>query len=198
MTAQIRLDEAIAAVRQHIYPTHLGLDAEMESANSAILAAINSLESLRPAPVVDASRVPTPQQAVGANEPPEPRRPWPDPTAAMLETDAFERVWQCIKRWDINVPDVYGGYMGATGNHVRAILDAIRAASPTPEAGSPAEDERQVPRHGAQFTANDYRRALADLIHGGERALVVALLVQAMFEQAAEMAERLEDETRKG
>jgi hypothetical protein len=53
------------------------------------------------------------------------RRPWPDPTPEMLKTPEFEAVWQCIKRWDINVPDVYGGYCGATGNHVRAILDAL-------------------------------------------------------------------------
>ena len=55
------------------------------------------------------------------------RRPWPDPTPEMLATPEFEAVWQCIKRWDINVPDVYGGYCGATGNHVRAILDALAA-----------------------------------------------------------------------
>lgn len=36
-----------------------------------------------------------------------------------------EAVWQLIKRWDINVPDVYSGYMGANGNHVRAILDVL-------------------------------------------------------------------------
>jgi len=56
------------------------------------------------------------------------KRPWPDPTPEMLETPEFEAVWQCIKRWDINVPDVYAGYCGATGNHVRAILDALAAA----------------------------------------------------------------------
>jgi len=54
-----------------------------------------------------------------------PGRSWPDPTPEMLATPEFEAVWQCIKRWDINVPDVYGGYCGATGNHVRAILDAL-------------------------------------------------------------------------
>jgi hypothetical protein len=51
--------------------------------------------------------------------------PWPEPTPEMLETPEFEAVWQCIKRWDINVPDRYSGYCGATGNHVRAILDAL-------------------------------------------------------------------------
>lgn len=54
-----------------------------------------------------------------------PRPSWPDPTPEMLMSTEFEAVWQCIKRWDINVPDVYGGYCHATGNHVRAILDAL-------------------------------------------------------------------------
>lgn len=52
-------------------------------------------------------------------------KPWPDPTAVMRETPEFEAVWQAIKTWDINVPGAYGGYCGATGNHVRAILDAL-------------------------------------------------------------------------
>ena len=54
-------------------------------------------------------------------------RPWPDPTPEQLASPEFEAIWQVIKRWDINVPDVYFGYMGATGNHVRAILDALAA-----------------------------------------------------------------------
>lgn len=53
--------------------------------------------------------------------------PWPDPTPEMLTDPQFEAVWNCIKSWDINVPTAYSGYMGATGNHVRAILDALRA-----------------------------------------------------------------------
>jgi hypothetical protein len=56
-------------------------------------------------------------------------RAWPDPTPEMLKDPDFERVWQCIKTWDINVPEVYIGYCGATGNHVRAILDALRGES---------------------------------------------------------------------
>ena len=51
--------------------------------------------------------------------------PWPDPTPEMLATPEFEKIWQCIKHWDINVPEAYYGYCGATGNHVRAILDAL-------------------------------------------------------------------------
>lgn len=57
-----------------------------------------------------------------------PRRNWPGPTPGMIVTPEFEAVWQCIKGWDINVPDVYVGYMGANGNHVRAILDALAKA----------------------------------------------------------------------
>ena len=55
-----------------------------------------------------------------------PTAEWPDPTPKMLASPEFEKVWQCIKRWDINVPAAYGGYCGATGNHVRAILDALK------------------------------------------------------------------------
>jgi hypothetical protein len=54
---------------------------------------------------------------------------WPDPSPAMLERPEFEIIWQVIKRWDINVPEAYSGYCGVTGNHVRAILDALDAAS---------------------------------------------------------------------
>ena len=50
---------------------------------------------------------------------------WPDPTTEMLASPKFEAIWQCIKSWDINVPEAYGGHCGATGNHVRAILDAL-------------------------------------------------------------------------
>lgn len=57
---------------------------------------------------------------------------WPDPTEDMLKTPEFEAVWKAIKSWDINVPKAYNGYCGATGNHVRAILDSIHE-SKTPE-----------------------------------------------------------------
>lgn len=55
---------------------------------------------------------------------------WLDPTPEMLQEPAFDAVWERIKAWDINVPGAYTGYMGATGNHVRAILDAIPGAIP--------------------------------------------------------------------
>lgn len=51
---------------------------------------------------------------------------WPDPTPEMLKDAKFEAIWQMIKSWDINVPEAYAGYMGATGNHARAILEATR------------------------------------------------------------------------
>jgi hypothetical protein len=50
---------------------------------------------------------------------------WPDPTGEQLQSPQFEVIWQVIKSWDISVPDAYRGYCGATGNHVRAILDAL-------------------------------------------------------------------------
>lgn len=56
---------------------------------------------------------------------PKNKAPWPDPMPSMLETRPFNAVWDVIKKWDINVPDVYSGYCGATGNHVRSILASL-------------------------------------------------------------------------
>ena len=50
---------------------------------------------------------------------------WPDPTPEMLNDTRFNAIWSCIKLWDIHVPGAYTGYCGATGNHARAILDAL-------------------------------------------------------------------------
>ncbi len=51
---------------------------------------------------------------------------WPDPTAEMIRSKDFNAVWAAIKTWDINVPEVDGDlYSGATGNHARAILEAL-------------------------------------------------------------------------
>ncbi len=66
--------------------------------------------------------------AFAENDIPFPTEAWPNPTPEMLATPEFEAVWQCIKSWDINVPAAYNGYSGATGNHVRAILDALASA----------------------------------------------------------------------
>lgn len=69
---------------------------------------------------------------------PLPSRPWPDPTPEMLASPAFDAVWQAIKGWDIHVPGAYGGYCGATGNHVRAILDALGVGAPAAPSSFPA------------------------------------------------------------
>jgi hypothetical protein len=60
-------------------------------------------------------------------DPPLPRAAWPDPTPEMIESNGFGPIWDCIKSWDIGIPGVYTGYSGATGNHVRAIMDALWA-----------------------------------------------------------------------
>lgn len=51
---------------------------------------------------------------------------WRDPTPEELEDPQFNAIWNVIKTWDINVPEAYNGYCGATGNHVVAILDALK------------------------------------------------------------------------
>lgn len=66
---------------------------------------------------------------------------WPDPTPEQLASPLFDAIWSAIRTWDINVPGAYGGYCGATGNHVRAILDEIErlrlAALPEREGWQP-------------------------------------------------------------
>lgn len=52
---------------------------------------------------------------------------WRDPTESELESAEFNAVWEAIKRWDVNVPDIYEGYMGSCGNHVTVILGALKA-----------------------------------------------------------------------
>lgn len=47
---------------------------------------------------------------------------YPGPTLEHLSDTRFDAIWSVIKHWDIN----YGhGPEGGTGNHVRAILDAL-------------------------------------------------------------------------
>lgn len=48
-----------------------------------------------------------------------------DPEEWELALPLFNAIWNEIKSWDINVPDQYHGYCGATGNHVCAIMDAV-------------------------------------------------------------------------
>lgn len=50
---------------------------------------------------------------------------WPDPTEVELSDPRFDAIWGVIKGWGINVPHVYPGYSGVTGNHVVAILHAL-------------------------------------------------------------------------
>ena len=50
-----------------------------------------------------------------------------DPKEGELLDPLFEAIWNAIKTWDINVPSEYMGYCGATGNHVCAIMDAVRS-----------------------------------------------------------------------
>jgi hypothetical protein len=64
-----------------------------------------------------------------------------DPTEAELKDPLWNEIWQAIKSWDINVPEEYGGYTGATGNHVCVIYDILRAAlaESQQQAAQPAE-----------------------------------------------------------
>jgi hypothetical protein len=48
-----------------------------------------------------------------------------DPTPEMQRDPLWSAIWDEIKTWDINVPTEYGGYSGATGNHVTAIYLAV-------------------------------------------------------------------------
>lgn len=50
---------------------------------------------------------------------------FPDPTTEEVSSPEFNAIWRIISRWDIDVPYT-GGRCGATGNHVKAILDAIK------------------------------------------------------------------------
>jgi hypothetical protein len=53
------------------------------------------------------------------------RKQMPEPTPEQLESPEFEAIWQVIKKWDVNVPEYYAGYCGATGSHVALILNAL-------------------------------------------------------------------------
>lgn len=53
---------------------------------------------------------------------------YPDPTPEDLASPEFKAVWKAIKGWDIGVPEWYDGYTGTMGNHVMAILNALKKA----------------------------------------------------------------------
>ena len=73
-----------------------------------------------------------PEPVLVAHDGSQPGIPWPYPTPEMLKSPQFQAIWETIKHWDISVPEEYVGYCGATGNHVRAILDALAAPKPKP------------------------------------------------------------------
>lgn len=55
-----------------------------------------------------------------------------DPLPEEINTLKFKAVWNCIKHWDIGLPqditeDGNQLYSGATGNHVVAVLDALKS-----------------------------------------------------------------------
>jgi len=58
----------------------------------------------------------------------EPHKPMPDPTEAMLKDPVWNAIYDTIKTWDVNVPEFYNGYCGATGSHATLIYEAVRTA----------------------------------------------------------------------
>jgi len=60
---------------------------------------------------------------------------WPEPESRHFADPRFDQIWEAIKMWDIEVRGK-GGREGATGNHVRAILDALDGATPPPAISS--------------------------------------------------------------
>lgn len=47
----------------------------------------------------------------------------------------FEQIWNVIKTWDINVPEFYEGYCGASGSHVKLIMNGLMDAPDTRKEG---------------------------------------------------------------
>jgi hypothetical protein len=93
---------------------------------------------------------------------PVPTKVWLDPTPEMLSSPEFNAVWNCIKSWDIGVPSVYQGYCGATGNHVRAILDALKPAPVPPPASPHPMDGYRLLEKGEVIEADDETDACRD------------------------------------
>ncbi len=54
----------------------------------------------------------------------------PSPTDKDLESPIFNAIFDCIKTWDVNVPERYHGYCGANGSHAKIIYDAVLATKP--------------------------------------------------------------------
>jgi hypothetical protein len=53
--------------------------------------------------------------------------PMPNPTPEQIVDPVFQAIWQTIKSWDVNVPEHYVGYCGATGSHVMLIWNALNS-----------------------------------------------------------------------
>lgn len=50
----------------------------------------------------------------------------PSPTEEDLKNPVFQAIWNVVKTWDVNVAGRYTGYCGASGSHVKMILDGIK------------------------------------------------------------------------
>lgn len=94
-------------------------------------------------------------------------KPWtfskdmPRPSAETLNDPIFQAIWECIKTWDVNVPEYYAGYCGANGSHVQLILNALDAVyvnqfmndpKPLPE----LKEEPTVQEYGAKHCGQLY------------------------------------------
>lgn len=59
--------------------------------------------------------------------------PMPDPTPEQVNDPVFLAIWNVIKSWDVNVPEHYFGYCGATGSHVMLIFNALNSVQIDPD-----------------------------------------------------------------
>jgi len=59
---------------------------------------------------------------------PDPNSNYQDPTEDDMRDPEFKAIWEEIKSWDINIPEEYNGYCGASGNHAMAIKNALKKA----------------------------------------------------------------------
>lgn len=114
------------AVKKH---TEIGIEyqaldiapTDAEIVNGRLLKIIDRLTRPSSSPQADTSV----ERRNMLNEPETENPNWPDPTKAMLATPEFNAIWNVVRTWDVNVPHAYIGYCAATGNHARAIYDAL-------------------------------------------------------------------------
>lgn len=97
----------------------------------------------------------------------------PDPTPEQVENDPlFQAIWQVIKSWDVNAPEYYQGYCGATGSHVALILNALQAATHPISSpmwpGALSHAGETIPRSIEKSLANELRMSMgmSYLVHG--------------------------------